>query len=184
MYIITNIQMQSTTPTEFMTKYFVPPDTTQYMKWGQASLVIFFFGIMFVAIGYAYIYANYYTYQDRIGAITNAYLFGKNPQAQFESYIKNAQADTISAAMNDIQTASSDIGTANERLNNNASRLARKIDTDVQDKYVGSNHLGISIKSNLVKLRDTISKLGGAFVLNNYMTDGAVMTTKDNNHTK
>jgi len=167
------------TTNDFMTTYFVPPDTTQYMKWGQACLVIFFFGIMFVAIGYAYIYVNYYNYSDRISVITNAYLFGQDPQAQFETYIRNAQAETISTAMNDIQTASSNISTANERLNDSASRLSRKIDTEVQDKYAGANNLGISIQSNIAKLRDAISKLGGAFVLNNYMTDGAVMTTKD-----
>jgi len=174
---MSGIETQS--PTEFMTTYFVPPNTMQYMKWGQAGLVVVFFGIMFVAIAYAYVYVNYYTYQDRISVITNAYLFGHNPQAQFETYIKNAQAETISAAMNDIQTASSNLSTANERLNENASRLSRKIDTEVQDKYADANNLGISIQSNIAKLRDTISKLGGAFVLNNYMTNGAVMTTKD-----
>lgn len=168
-----------TRPIEFITKYFVPPDTMQYMKWGQAGLVIFFFGVMFAAIAYTYIYINYYTYQDRISVITNAYLFGKNPQQQFENYIKNAQAETISAALNDIQSAGNNLSTANERLNSNASRLARKIDTDVQDKYAESNSLGISIQKNIAKLRDTISKLGGAFVLNNYMTDGAVMTTQE-----
>jgi hypothetical protein len=168
-----------TPPTDFLIKYFVPPDTTQYMKWGQVGLVVFFFGIMFAAISYAYIYVNYYTYQDRISVITNAYLFGKNPQQQFEQYIKNAQAETISSALNDIQSAGNNLSTANERLNSNASRLARKIDTDVQDKYAESNSLGISIQKNIAKLRDTISKLGGAFVLNNYMTDGAIMTTQE-----
>ena len=167
------------TPFEFTTKYFVPPNTIQYMKWGQAGLVVYFFGIMFTAIAYVYVYVNYYTYQDRISAITNAYLFGKNPQVQFESYIKNAQAESISAAVNDIQTASSNISTTNARLNDNASRLSRKIDTEVQDKYADANNLGISIQGNIAKLRDAISKLGGAFVLNNYMTNGAVMTTKD-----
>ena len=81
--------------------------------------------------------------------------------------------------MNDIQTASSNISTTNARLNDNASRLSRKIDTEVQDKYADANNLGISIQGNIAKLRDAISKLGGAFVLNNYMTNGAVMTTKD-----
>ena len=59
-----------------------------------------------------------------------------------------------------------------------ANRLAAKVAKDVPKNQAETSNLGISILGNIAKLRDTISKLGGAFVLSNYITDGAVSTIK------
>ena len=40
-------------------KYFIPPQSGQFTKWGQAIMVILLFGLMFIGILFAYIYANY-----------------------------------------------------------------------------------------------------------------------------
>lgn len=160
------------------TRYYIPPDTMQYMKWGQTFMVLLLFGAMFIAILFAYVYANYTDYQNRISVITNAYLFGENPQSKFEQYMKNSQGEIISAVMNDIQSSTVDLGTTNARLDSSASRLTKQVDTEIPDKYANTNSLGISIQQNIAKLRDTISKLAGSFVLSNYITDGAVKTIK------
>ena len=160
------------------TRYYIPPNTIQYMKWGQTLMVLLLFGAMFVAILFAYVYVNYTDYQNRISVITNAYLFGENPQSKFEQYMKNSQGEIISAVMNDIQSSTMDLGTTNARLDSSASRLTKQVDTEVPDKYANTNSLGISIQQNIAKLRDTISKLAGSFVLSNYITDGAVKTIK------
>lgn len=160
------------------TRYYIPPDTIQYMKWGQTFMVLLLFGAMFIAILFAYVYANYTDYQNRISVITNAYLFGENPQSKFEQYMKNSQGEIISAVMNDIQSSTVDLGTTNARLDSSASRLTKQVDTEIPDKYANTNSLGISIQQNIAKLRDTISKLAGSFVLSNYITDGAVKTIK------
>lgn len=159
-------------------KYYIPPDTTQYMKWGQTFMVFILFGAMFVSMLFAYVYANYTDYQNRISVITNAYLFGEDPQKTFEQYMKNSQGEVISAVMNDIQSSSMDLGTINARLDNSASRLSKQVSTDVADKYAETNSLGVSIQKNVAKLRDTISKLAGSFVLGNYITDGAIKTVQ------
>jgi hypothetical protein len=158
------------------TRYYIPPDTVQYMKWGQTIMVIILFGAMFISILFAYVYANYTDYQNRISVITNAYLFGENPQRTFEQYMKNSQGEVISAVMNDIQSSSMDLGTINARLDSSASRLSKQVTTEVPDKYAETNSLGISIQKNIAKLRDTISKLVGSFVLGNYITKGALTT--------
>ena len=44
---------------ELMIKYFVPPVTTMYMQWGETIMVIIFFLVMFVGLGYWYVYSNY-----------------------------------------------------------------------------------------------------------------------------
>jgi hypothetical protein len=163
---------------QLMVKYFVPPVTTMYMRWGETMMVIFFFIIMFVGIAYWYVYSNYSDYQNRISVITNAYLFGKNPQMEFEQYIKNAQANSLGTAINNIQSATSEVVDESSRLNMSANRLAAKVAKDVPKNQAETSNLGISILGNIAKLRDTISKLGGAFVLNNYITDGAVATIK------
>ena len=163
---------------ELMVKYFVPPVTTMYMHWGETFMVIIFFLVMFVGIGYWYVYSNYSDYQNRIAVITNAYLFGKNPQHEFEQYIKNAQANSLGAAINNIQSATSEVVDESSRLNMSANRLAAKVAKDVPKNQAETSNLGISILGNIAKLRDTISKLGGAFVLSNYITDGAVSTIK------
>lgn len=160
------------------TRYYIPPDTMQYMKWGQTILVILLFGVMFISILFAYVYANYTDYQNRISVITNAYLFGENPQRTFEQYMKNSQGEVISAVMNDIQSSSTDLGTINARLDSSASRLSKQVSTDVPEKYAETNSLGISIQKNIAKLRDTVSKLVGSFVLGNYITDGALTTVQ------
>ena len=160
------------------TRYYIPPDTVQYMKWGQTIMVIILFGVMFISILFAYVYANYTDYQNRISVITNAYLFGENPQRTFEQYMKNSQGEVISAVMNDIQSSSTDLGTINARLDSSASRLSKQVSTDVPEKYAETNSLGISIQKNIAKLRDTVSKLVGSFVLGNYITDGALTTVQ------
>jgi len=92
--------------------------------------------------------------------------------------MKNSQGEIISAVMNDIQSSTMDLGTTNARLDSSASRLTKQVTEEVPDKYAETNSLGISIQKNIAKLRDTISKLAGSFVLGNYITDGAIKTVK------
>jgi hypothetical protein len=170
--------LPSETINSLMTKYFVPPITTRYMQWGQTFMVIFFLLVMFISIAYWYVYSNYSDYQNRISVITNAYLFGKDPQNEFEQYIKNAQASSLSSAVNNIQSNASEMTSESSRLNMSANRLAAKVATDVPNNQAETSNLGISILGGIAKLRDSISKLGGTFVLNNYITDGAISTVK------
>ena|SRR6056300_377533 len=159
-------------------KYFIPPQSGQFTKWGQAIMVILLFGLMFIGILFAYIYANYTDYQNRISVITNAYLFGKDPQYQFEQYMKNSEGELISSVMNNIQSTSNNLETVDARLNSSASRLSNEVQTEVPEKYAETNSLGISIQKNIASLRDTVSKLAGSFVLGNYIKDGAINTVK------
>jgi predicted PurR-regulated permease PerM len=159
-------------------KYFIPPKTMQFMRWGQALMIFVLFGFMFIAILFSYIYSNYTDYQNRISVITNAYLFGQDPELSFKQYMRNSQKEIISSVMNDIQSSTMNIGTVNARLDSTASRLSNKVQTDVPDRYAESNSLGISIQKNIAQLRDTISKLAGSFVLGNYIKDGAINTVK------
>jgi hypothetical protein len=163
---------------ELMNIYFVPPNTTQFMQWGQTIMVIVFFLVMFIAIAYWYVYSNYSDYQNRISVITNAYLFGRDPQNEFEQYIKNAQANNISTAVNAIQSNTTNMISESSRLNQSANRLASKVATELPKNQSETSNLGVSILGNIAKLRDSISKLGGAFMLNNYITDGAISTTQ------
>lgn len=157
-------------------RYFIPPQTTQFMKWGQAIMVFVLFAIMFVGILFTYVYANYSDYQNRIGVISNSYLFGKEPQQQFEQYMKNVQGEIISTVMNDIQSSSSNVATVGARLDQSAARLSNQVQTEVPASYAKNNSLGMSIQKNVAQLRDTISKLAGTFVLNNYIKDGTLNT--------
>ena len=93
---------------ELMVKYFVPPLTGQYMQWTQTIMIFIFLIALFVFVLYWYVYVNYSDYQNRISVITNAYLFGKNPQLEFEQYIKNAQENSLDAAVNNIQSNASE----------------------------------------------------------------------------
>lgn len=161
-----------------MITYFVPPETTEYMEWGQTILVILFLAAMFISIILMYIYSNLNEYQNRISVITNAYLFGQNPEKKFQTYIQNAQAESLATAMNNIQSTNQNLNTTNYRLNDKANRLANQVAVDVPNQYAQSNNLGISIQKNIGEIRDTISKLGGAFMLNNYMSNGAVKTVQ------
>lgn len=159
-------------------RYFIPPNTIQFMRWGQAMMIFVLFGLMLIGILFAYVYANFTDYQNRISVITNAYLFGHDPQTKFEQYMKDSQGELISSVMNDIQSSAMNLETVNARLDSNASRLTNKVQTEVPKKYAESNSLGVSIQKNIAKLRDTISKLGGSFVLGNYIKDGAINTVK------
>jgi predicted PurR-regulated permease PerM len=159
-------------------KYFIPPQTNEFSKWSQAFMIILLFALMFIGILFAYIYANYTDYQNRISVITNAYLFGKDPQKQFEQYMKNSEGELLSSVMNNIQSAGNNLETVNARLDSGASRLSNQVQTEVPEKYTETNSLGISIQKNIASLRDTISKLAGSFVLGNYIKDGAINTVK------
>ena len=153
-----NVKIQGNLDLESVfTRYYIPPDTVQYMKWGQTIMVIILFGVMFISILFAYVYANYTDYQNRISVITNAYLFGEDPQNTFEQYMKNSQGEVISAVMNDIQSSSTDLGTINARLDSSASRLSKQVSTDVPEKYAETNSLGISIQKRLSLMLSNLS---------------------------
>jgi hypothetical protein len=175
---INEVNEDTTSLKTIMNRYFVPPKTIQYQEWGQAFAIFIFFGLMFIGILFAYVYANFTDYQNRISVITNAYLFGKDPEGKFEQYMKNSQGEIISTVMNDIKSSAMNLETVNARLDSTASRLDTKVQTEVPKKYVESNSLGVSIQKNIAKLRDTISKLAGSFVLGNYIKDGAINTVK------
>ena len=157
-------------------KYFVPPETAQYMLWGQTTLVCIMLLLMFLSIGFLYIYSNFNAYQNRISVIANAALFGRDPQTMFETYIKNTQSESIATTMNNIQSETTNLDTTTYRLDNEANRLLNTVAVDVPKNYAETNNLGISIQKNIAQIRDTLSKVFGTFVLNNYMTDGAVKT--------
>jgi hypothetical protein len=144
---------------ELMVKYFVPPLTGQYMQWTQTIMIFIFLIALFVFVLYWYVYVNYSDYQNRISVITNAYLFGKNPQLEFEQYIKNAQENSLDAAVNNIQSNASEVINESSRLNKSANRLAAKVAVDLPQNQAETSNLGISILGNIAKLRDTISKL-------------------------
>ena len=115
-------------------RYFIPPNTIQFMRWGQAMMIFVLFGLMLIGILFAYVYANFTDYQNRISVITNAYLFGHDPQTKFEQYMKDSQGELISSVMNDIQSSAMNLETVNARLDSNASRLTNKVQTEVPKK--------------------------------------------------
>ena len=160
---------------------FIPPTTTGLMQWGQTFLVLMFLIIMFVSIILVYVFFNIADYQNRISVISSAYLFGRNPQEQFQQYIKNTQSEIVASAMNTIQNATDQLNTSNSRLSDKADRLAKQVAVDLPNSNAQANNLGISIQKNIAQVRDTVSKLGGAFMLNNYMTDGAIKTVQSIN---
>lgn len=171
-------EKQDTSREKILIRYFIPPNTFELMKWGQAFMVFILFGLMFLGIVFAYVYSNYTDYQNRISVISHANLFGKDPQQEFENYQKHSQTELMNTVMKDIQNAGTNLETVGSRLDSNAARLANEIDTNVQEKYAEANSLGISIQKNIASLRDSMSKLAGSFVLGNYIKDGVVNTVQ------
>ena len=161
-----------------MEQYFVPPTNLGLMQWGQTAMVVAFLLIMMGSILYIYVNVNLTQYQDRISVISSAYLFGSTPQDKFKQFVKNSQAESIATVMNNIQSTADRANIANSRLNNQAGVLAKQVSVDLPNSAAQTNNLGISIQKNIAQVRDTVSKLGGALMLNNYMTNGAVKTTQ------
>jgi Tfp pilus assembly protein PilE len=158
--------------------YFVPPVMNNFMQWGETMMILIFIVALFAVILVLYVFVNISEYRTRISVISNAALFGKNPQAMFQYYIQNAQAESIATAMNNIQNSKEDANSNNYRLDDKSTLLSRQSAHDVPNSNAQSNSLGISIQKGIAQMRDTVSKLGGAFVLNNYMNNGAVKTTQ------
>lgn len=159
-------------------QYFVPPTNLGIMQWGQTFMVAISLVVMMGAILYIYVSINFAQFQDRISVISSAYLFGSTPQSTFNQFVKNAQAESLATVMNDIQSTTDRASIANTRLNDQASVLARQVAVDVPNSTAQTNNLGISIQKNIAQISDTLSKMGGAVLLNNYMTNGAVRTTQ------
>lgn len=158
--------------------YFVPPVMNTFMNWGQTMMVILFILTLFAVIIFLYLYVNFDEYKTRISVISLASFFGRDPQAMFQSFIQNAQAESIATAMNNIQATTQDINTTTYRLDDQSTLLSRQMVKDVPDSNAESNSLGMSIQKGIAQIRDSVSKLGGALVLNNYMSKGAVQTTQ------
>lgn len=158
--------------------YFIPPVLTTYLTWRETFIVLGFFGVMFLAIVYFYVYSNLNEYQNRISVISNATLFGQNPQQEFEKYIRNTQTEAVAAAMNDMRSSAENLNTSTYRLDDETKRLSKQVSVDIPNNNDKSNNLATSIQKNIDQVRDTVSKLMGTMVLQNYITDGAIKTTQ------
>jgi hypothetical protein len=161
--------------------YFIPPVINHFMQWGQTAMILVFILALFGVILLLYIYSNFNEYKTRISVISLASFFGRDPQAMFQYFIQNAQAESLATAMNNIQATTQDINTSTYRLNDQSTLLSRQMAKDVPDSNATSNSLGRSIQKGIAQIQDSISKLGGAFVLNNYMNKGVVQTTQSPN---
>jgi hypothetical protein len=161
-----------------MALYFIPPVINNFMQWGETVMILIFISSLFLAILLLYVYVNIDQYRTRISVISNAALFGQDPQAMFQYFIQNAQAESIATAVNNIKSTTQDINTTTYRLDDKTAILQQRVANDVPASNAGSTNLGISIQTGLSQISDMISKLGGAFVLNNYMNKGAVQTTR------
>ena len=161
-----------------MVLYFVPPVMNSFMQWGETFMVLVFVLALFLTILLLYVYVNIDQYRTRICVISNAALFGQDPQAMFQYFIQNAQAESIATAVNNIKSTTEDINTTTYRLDDQSTLLQQRVANDVPASNAGSTNLGISIQKGLSQISDMISKLGGAFVLNNYMNNGAIQTTQ------
>ena len=161
-----------------MVLYFVPPVMNSFMQWGETFMILIFILALFVTILLLYVYVNIDQYRTRISVISNASLFGQDPQAMFQYFIQNAQVESIATAVNNIKSTTEEINTTTYRLDDQTTLLQQRVANDVPASNAGSTSLGISIQKGLSQISDMISKLGGAFVLNNYMNNGAVQTTQ------
>ena len=160
---------------------FIPPQTNAYTQWGETILILFFICCIFVAILILYIYINKNDYQNKISVISSAHLFGEDPQTKFEKYIKNAHSEAIINANSDIYNKNDQINTVANRLQNNTDRLSSKIVNDAASNSNVSNNLGIIMQKNIALLKDTMQKMAGVFMLNTYISDGAVKTVNSVN---
>lgn len=158
--------------------YFIPPVMNTFMLWGENIMILSFVAAIFFIILLCYVYVNLNQYTTRISVISNAALFGKDPQAMFQYFIQNAQAESIATAMNNIQSTTENINTTTYRLDDKSTLLSRQMSKDVPESSAESTNLGVSIQKGIAQIQDTVSKLGGAFVLGNYMKKGAVQTTQ------
>ena len=158
--------------------YFVPPVMNTFMLWGENIMILVFVAAIFFVILLCYVSVNLNEYTTRISVISNAALFGKDPQAMFQYFIQNAQAESIATAMNNIQSTTEDVNTTTYRLDDKSTLLSRQMSKDVPESNAESTNLGVSIQKGIAQIQDTVSKLGGAFVLSNYMKRGAVQTTQ------
>jgi hypothetical protein len=162
-----------------MVTYFVPPVVGAFMEWGQTFIIFVFIAALFVSIAFVYIYVNVSDYQNRISVISNATVFGMNPQESFQKFIKSTQAETLAAAMNNIQSTAEEINTNAYRLDDKSQRLSKQISMDVTN---GTGQkvadLGASISAKIGGILDSIQKGLGSLTLSNAMQNGAVKTTQ------
>jgi hypothetical protein len=158
--------------------YFIPPITTSFMKWGESILVIVFLGIMFSIISLLYINVNMNEYQSRIDVMSNGSLYGIDPQQKFEQYIKNTQAEALATAMGTIDKSTDTLNRAINRMDDKSTRLTRQLANDTTTTANSTDSLGTAIQENTGKLGGIVEKLGGALVLNSYMSNGAIKTTQ------
>lgn len=156
--------------------YFVPPLTTNYMKWGECSLVIIFLGIMFSIITIIYVNINMNEYQSRIDVMMSGKLYGIDPQAKFEKYIRDTQSESIATAMGTIDKSTDVLNRAINRMDDKSTRLTRQLANDTKTTSTTVDNLGKSIQENVGNLGGFMEKLGGALALNSYMTNGGAIT--------
>jgi hypothetical protein len=158
--------------------YFIPPTTTNFMRWGESILIVVFIGIMFSIISLLYVYVNMNEYQSRIDVMSNGTLYGVDPQQKFEQYIKNAQAEAIATAMGTINKSTDTLNRAINRMDDKSTRLTRQLANDTTTTTNSTDNLGTAIQENSGKLGGIMEKIGGALVLNSYMSNGAIKTTQ------
>lgn len=157
---------ESEKPINVITKYFVPPTLSIYTEWGLMIGVLLMLPLMFGLILYTYVSLNYSDYYNRIAMMSHSYLFGRNPQSEFDKYVSNTQANAISTAMNNIKSSSDDIVNASNRMNDSSARIAKQMMVDIPNSQDENQNLGNVMQNQVSKLVHAMNNM----VSNVYMS--------------
>ena len=150
---------------------FLMPDNT-FSTVTVVVVVLTFLFLVSIFIYYIYVINNYDKYKSDANIFSFAWFFQEDPAKMFDDWMKQSQDDILNQKTSEI---TNNLAKADAMIQD----ISEKVKTSNSgEKKTSRDETVVSLQKNISNLKEALRKIAGSLVLNSYMIDGAIKTTK------
>lgn len=164
---------------------FLKPNMINY---SPTLMIIFIIIAIIIILYYRDINNNWDKYKCKPIIMMSAGLFNRDTDKNLQECLKHTQSEAIYNSVQNIQDEISGINSSISKIKTNtkSSIVELGIGSSVGSGSINQidplHNLSIAIQQNIISVKNALSKIMGALVLSNYMTQGAITTTQTLNN--
>ena len=168
-------------------RVFLKPNMINYSPTLFSIFIIF---AIIIIMYYRDINNNWDKYKCKPIIMMTAGLFNRDTDKNLQECLKHTQSEAVYNSVQNVQDEISEINSSISKLktnrNSSISLLGFGSGNDIGSGIISQtdplHNLSIAIQQNIMSVKNALSKIMGALVLSNYMTQGAITTTQTLNN--
>lgn len=156
---------------------FLQPNMSNY---SSTLIILFIIVAITLIIYYRDINNNWDKYKCKPIIMMTAGLFNKDSSKNLQECLKHTQSEAIYNSVQNIQGEISEINSSIAKIKTNTNAKISQLKSDGTQVIEGDplHNMSIVLQQNIISVKNAVSKILGALVLSNYMSQGAITTTQ------